>query len=96
MFVIKYKGIGNVNIVVETLQVQLQTPMITLGQLLKWQDVIEHGGQAKQFLQENTVLVNDTHETRRGRKLFPGDRVTVLGKVFHLTHESWTHPTTPI
>ena len=73
---------------VETLQVQLRSPMITLGQLLKWQDVIEHGGEAKQFLQNHTVLVNDIHETRRGRKLYPGDRVSVNGKVFHLTHES--------
>ena len=35
---------------------------------------------AKFFLAENDVLVNDVLENRRGRKLYDGDIVKVLGK----------------
>ncbi|KRN28616.1 hypothetical protein IV38_GL000817 [Lactobacillus selangorensis] len=57
--------------------VKLTSDHITLGQLLKDVGVIGTGGQAKWYLQENTVLVNGTAETRRGRKLVAGDAVTV-------------------
>ena len=58
---------------------------ITLGQLLKYTDVIENGGMAKAFLLENDVLVNGELETRRGRKLVPGDCVEVQGKRFEIS-----------
>lgn len=49
---------------------------ITLQQLLKACDVISSGGQIKEFLNEEEVLVNDQRETRRGRKLYRGDIVS--------------------
>lgn len=55
---------------------------ITLQNLLKICDVIPTGGMAKFFLMENTVLVNDTPEDRRGRKLYDGDVVRVLEHQF--------------
>lgn len=55
---------------------------ITLQNLLKICDVIPTGGMAKFFLSENTVLVNDSPEDRRGRKLYDGDVVKVLGQEF--------------
>lgn len=59
--------------------VEIDTEYITLGQLLKMVDVIQTGGQAKYFLQENPVFVNDQPEQRRGRKIYPEDRVTIEG-----------------
>ena len=50
---------------------------ITLQSLLQVGGVISTGGMAKIFLQENEVKVNDEHEDRRGRKLYPGDKVLV-------------------
>ena len=41
-------------------EVQIQAPFITLGQLLKEESIIATGGQAKWFLRENTVLVNES------------------------------------
>ena len=38
--------------------VNLNTPYITLGQLLKIADEISSGGQAKWYLSENNVKVN--------------------------------------
>ena len=55
---------------------------ITLGVLLKIAGIIDTGGQAKYFLSENIVLVNDEEENRRGRKLYHGDKIQVLGHSF--------------
>lgn len=55
---------------------------ITLGVLLKIAGIIDTGGQAKFFLSENTVLVNGEKDNRRGRKLYHGDEINVLGKTF--------------
>ena len=50
---------------------------ITLQSLLQVSGVISTGGMAKIFLQENEVKVNNEREDRRGRKLYPGDKVLV-------------------
>jgi len=52
---------------------------ITLGQLLKAENIIASGGHAKWFLSENIVHVNDELENRRGRKLYNGDQVSIEG-----------------
>ena len=57
---------------------------ITLNVLLKLTNIISTGGQAKYYLQENEVFVNDVLENRRGRKLYPGDIVKVEGKEFEI------------
>lgn len=59
--------------------IQIKTAYITLGQLLKEANVIETGGMAKWFLEEHNVVVNDMSESRRGRKLYPGDCVSIEG-----------------
>lgn len=56
------------------------TPYIKLDQFLKWQGLTESGGTAKIVIGEGAVQVNGEVETRRGRKLRDGDRVT-LGEV---------------
>ncbi|KRL98270.1 MULTISPECIES: S4 domain-containing protein YaaA [Lactobacillaceae] len=58
-------------------EVFIETPYITLGQLLKEESIISTGGQAKWYLRENTVNINDEPDNRRGRKLYPGDTVEV-------------------
>ncbi|CAJ1224562.1 S4 domain-containing protein YaaA [Lactiplantibacillus xiangfangensis] len=57
--------------------VDIRTPYMTLGQLLKEVAIIGSGGQAKWFLKETTVLVNGEPDDRRGRKLYPGDTIEV-------------------
>jgi len=58
-------------------EVSITTPYITLGQLLKETSTIGTGGQAKWYLRENEVLVNQEIDMRRGRKLYPGDVVAL-------------------
>lgn len=55
---------------------------ITLGILLKIAGIIDTGGQAKYYLSENIVLVNDEEENRRGRKLYHNDIIKVDQQVF--------------
>ncbi len=55
---------------------------IKLDQFLKWVGVAQTGGQAKLMIQGGDVKVNGMLETRRGRKLVSGDRVTVGGQTF--------------
>jgi ribosome-associated protein YbcJ (S4-like RNA binding protein) len=55
---------------------------ITLGQFLKFTKIIVNGGEARSFLDINPVLVNNTPEQRRGKKLYSGDTITITGKQF--------------
>ena len=45
------------------------------------------GSEAKRLIVAGEVKVNGETETRRGRKLRPGDAVEVRGRVFALTAE---------
>jgi ribosome-associated protein len=58
-------------------------PVLTLGQFLKVQGLIGSGGEARFFLTEHNVTINDVRRTERGAKLVDGDTVTVDGT-------SWT------
>jgi ribosome-associated protein len=55
---------------------EVRGEFITLGQLLKVLGIAMTGGEAKLQLEEGEFQVNDEPETRRGRKLRPGDSVT--------------------
>jgi ribosome-associated protein len=61
-------------------EITIHTPFIQLGQLIKMMGLVDTGGEVKHFLQKNTIQVNEQVETRRGRKLYPGDRVAVLNQ----------------
>lgn len=55
---------------------------IKLDQFLKLKGIASTGGQAKMMIQSGEVKVNGSPETRRGRQLVKGDRVTVADKTF--------------
>lgn len=55
---------------------------IKLDQFLKLVGIASTGGQAKLMIQDGEVLVNSMVETRRGRQLVSGDRVTVGQRTF--------------
>jgi ribosome-associated protein len=56
-------------------EIAIESEYITLGQFLKFAGIIHQGGEAKSYLLQNKVLVNQVDENRRGRKLRPGDDV---------------------
>jgi ribosome-associated protein len=53
---------------------------IELCQFLKFGGLSDSGGQAKQVISEGLVLLNGTVETRKRKKLDPGDKVTFAGQ----------------
>lgn len=55
---------------------------IKLDQFLKLKGIASTGGQAKLMIQSGEVKVNGILETRRGRQLVAGDRVTVADQTF--------------
>ena len=56
-----------------------QSSHIRLDQFLKLADVAQSGGEAKVLIKAGEVMVNGEIETRRKRKLIPGDTVKVDG-----------------
>ncbi len=59
-------------------------PYIKLDQFLKWQGIAQTGGEAKIIIKEGNVIVNNSLETRRGRKLRTGDLVNVDGQKYRV------------
>jgi len=57
--------------------VKIDREFITVGQLLKFENIVESGGMVKLFLTDYEVLVNGQQDQRRGRKLYPGDVVQI-------------------
>lgn len=66
-------------------QVAINTPYITLGQLVKLTGLADSGSEAKINIQAGEFSVNGQAELRRGRKLYPGDLVEGLGEQFQVT-----------
>ncbi|WP_199336531.1 RNA-binding S4 domain-containing protein [Oscillatoria sp. FACHB-1407] len=67
------------------MNISTSTTSIKLDQFLKWVGVAPTGGQAKLLIQSGEVQVNGAVETRRGRQLVTGDRVSVMGEIFEVT-----------
>jgi ribosome-associated protein len=65
-------------------QVPIRGEMIRLGQLLKLADLVDSGGEARDLLENEEVLVNGEPETRRGRQLHPGDTVCAIDTVLEI------------
>ena len=66
----------------------IKTEYITLQQLLKIENIIQSGGQAKAYLANQQVLLNGQEEQRRGKKLYPGDLVETAGQAFDIVRET--------
>ena len=58
----------------------IHTEFIKLDQLLKWANLVESGAMAKMVILNGDVKVNGEIETRRGKKIYPGDVVEFNGK----------------
>lgn len=69
----------------KTIKIRIETNYVQLQQLLKLADLVDSGGQAKIYLNENKVLVNGELENRRGRKLYPKDIIEVSGNLFEIS-----------
>ena len=62
--------------------IPITTEYIKLESFLKLANAVESGGMAKNLIQDGYVLVNGEVCTMRGKKLRPGDKVTVEGVTY--------------
>ena len=58
-------------------KITIETDFIKLDALLKFAALVESGGEAKHLIAEGLVRVNGEVCTMRGKKLYPGDRVSL-------------------
>ena len=64
--------------------IKIEEEFIKLGQFLKYVDLVSSGGEIKSFLYENIILINGEEDNRKGRKIYKGDIVEVLGKKYQI------------
>ena len=64
--------------------ISITTEYIRLDSLLKLIGAVDTGGQAKVLIQEGQVQVNGETCSMRGKKLFPGDTVSLLGRSYQV------------
>lgn len=55
--------------------IKIKDEFIKIGQLLKLAGLVGNGADSKFVITEGLVKVNDLVETRRGKKIYPGDVV---------------------
>jgi len=65
----------------------MKTPFITIGQLLKAEDFIGSGGEAKFFLYDNDVFINGEKTHQRGKKIYPDDLVKIEDIVYKMIYD---------
>lgn len=63
-------------------KIRIESDYITLGQFLKFANVIDNGGEAKFFIVENSILVNGEDCKMRGKKLRENDKITINNSLF--------------
>ena len=61
-------------------EISIGTENIELGKLLKFSGVAQSGGQAKQWIEQGLVSLNGQSETRRRKKIVPGDVIEYDGQ----------------
>ena len=61
-------------------EIKVRDEFIKLGQALKASNLVSSGVEAKLVIQDGQVEVNGEVDTRRGRRLVPGDMITFDGK----------------
>ena len=66
----------------------ITTEFIKLQDLLKFANLVETGGEAKERIQAGEVTVNGKTCTMRGKKIRPGDDVCFEGAHYTVAYEA--------
>lgn len=66
------------------IDILITSEYIKLDQFLKLANIIGAGGEARFFIDENNILVNDEPENRRGKKLRNGDIIKVKNEKYRI------------
>ena len=63
-------------------EIKISTEFIKLDQFLKWVGICDTGVDAKSVIVGYCLIFFGAIEIRRGKKLYPGDKVEAAGKTF--------------
>ena len=66
--------------------ITITTEFIKLQDVLKFANLVETGGEAKERIQAGAVSVNGEICTMRGKKIRPGDDVLFDGQHYTVSH----------
>ena len=66
--------------------IEIHTEFIKLQDLLKFENLVESGGEAKERIQAGEVRVNGEVCTQRGKKIRPGDKVSFNGQEYGVSY----------
>ena len=69
----------------DAVSVPIKTEFINLEALLKFVNVAASGGMAKNMILNGEAKVNGEECLMRGKKLYPGDQVQLLGNTYVVT-----------
>lgn len=64
--------------------IEIDREPVELFKVLKFEGIASSGGEAKQWIGDGLVQVNDAVETRKRRKLLNGDRIEFDGRQYLL------------
>ena len=65
-------------------EVEITEEPIELYKILKFENMVASGGEAKQVIAEGRVFVNGEVETRKRKKIFSGDVVEFEGEAVRI------------
>ncbi|SFP77104.1 ribosome-associated protein [Oscillibacter sp. PC13] len=66
--------------------ITISTEFIKLQDLLKFANLVESGGEAKELIQDGQVQVGGAVCTMRGKKIRPGDDVCFEGEHYTVSY----------
>jgi ribosome-associated protein len=58
-------------------KIYIKSEFIKMDQLLKYANITATGGESKHLIKNNFVKYNGEIDDRRGKKVYPGDIVTI-------------------
>lgn len=65
-------------------KIKINTEVIKLDAFLKWAAIVSSGSEAKLYIQDGLIKVNNEICTQRGKKLKSGDVVSFEGSDFEI------------
>lgn len=69
-------------------KINIDSEFITLTQFLKISNIVSSGGEAKYFILENQIFLNNELENRRKKKIFPGDIISINNIQYEIINEN--------
>ncbi|WP_316677985.1 RNA-binding S4 domain-containing protein [uncultured Tolumonas sp.] len=65
-------------------EIEINREPVELYKILKFENIVSSGGEAKTVIDEGQVMVNGLVETRKRKKIISGDIIEFMGNEFKI------------